>query len=108
MLLVFADEWSGELLASHKSLLLHSSHYQATEMDCPNSEYWLTFHALDCVQTTSHLGSWYPHLSTDTFAQVFPGQPKSRKTTGAVHRSQTRTCLNLLYLQTQRKTNHHY
>ena len=108
MLLVFADEWSSAHLTNHKSPLLHSNHYRATETDCQDSEHWLTFHAPDCAQTTSHLGSWYPHLSTDISAQVFLGQQESRKTTGAEHRSQTRIFLNPLYPQTQRKTNHRY
>jgi len=108
MPLVFADEWLGELPTSHKSLLLRSNHYPTTGMDCQDSTRLPTSRALDCAQTTSHQGSWYPHLSTDTSARVFLGQQESRKTTGAVHRSQTRTFLNPLYPQTQRKTNHRY
>ena len=57
MPLVFADEWSGELPTNHKSLLPHSNHYPTTEMDCQDSTRLPTSHALDCEQTTSHLGS---------------------------------------------------
>ena len=42
-----------------------------------------------------------------TFAQEYPCQLESHKTTGAEHRSQTRTYLNLLYLQTQHTIDYH-
>ena len=57
MLPVSADVWSGELPTSHKSPLLRSNHYPATGMDCQDSTRLPTSHALDCEQTTSHLGS---------------------------------------------------